>query len=298
MAAASAGGLSAQGVTTAAIAGTVHAADGTPLDGQVVIENTATGFTVETRARAGRFLVEGLQIGGPYRIRVERLGYTSRERDNVFLTLAEPLRLRFVLQPVAIRVDTIRVVARAQDQARGGTGTTLGDSLLHRLPTMDRDLYDFVSLAPQVATGVGMSAGGVGFRLNNFLIQGVRERSLFGSQPPEFAGGRSIPLSAVSEYQVLISPFDVRYGDFAGAVVNAVTRSGTNRTVGSVFAYTRNDGLAREGGTAGGLPYQRVQLGVTAAGPLRRDRLHYFVASELQQVKARAPGPYVGQPEN
>lgn len=291
-------GLCAQGVTTVGIRGTVRTADGTVVEGaDVVVEGEATGFMVETQVREGRFLVQGLEVGGPYRVTVRGLGFRPEVRDGLFLTLGEPLELRFVLRASAIPLDTLHVRGAGRDEARGGTATTIGDSLLHRLPTMNRDLYDFVGLTPQVATGIGLSGGGGGIRFNNFVIQGVPERSLLGSQPPEFGGGRSIPLSAVSEYQILLSPFDVRHGGFAGALVNAVTRSGTNETRGSVFALARNDGLARRGATDR-LPYERYQVGVAAGGPLRRDRLHYFVAAELQDLGSRAPGPYVGQPDS
>lgn len=289
-------GLRAQGVTTAGIRGTVVTEDGSPVDGaDIVVERETTGSTVETLVRNGVFLVQGLEVGGPYRVTVRGLGFHPRVRDDLYLTLGEPLELRFVLQASAIPLDTLRVVAAARDEAGGGTGTTIRDSLLHRLPTMNRDLYDFVGLTPQVATGIGLSGGGAGIRFNDFVIQGVPERSLPGVQPPEFGGGRSIPLSAVSEYQILLSPFDVRYGGFAGALVNAATRSGTNETRGAVFALARNERLARAGATDG-LPYDRYQLGLAAGGPLRRDRLHYFVAAELQDRTSRADGPYVGQP--
>ncbi len=294
----SAGGRSllAQGVTTSEIAGTVRSSDDTPVDGaRVTVENPATGLTLEAEVRGGRFLFQGLEPGGPYRVTVARFGFHDQRREDVYLTLGERLELRFVLQPAAMPLDPLQVVGAAPSAAGGGTETTIPDSLLHRLPTMNRNLYDFVGLAPQVSTGVGLSGGGTGFRLNSFLIQGVPERSLLGSQPPEFAGGRSIPLSAVSEYQVLLSPFDVRYGDFAGALVNAVTRSGTNELRASVFADSRNDALAPASGPGEELPYDRLQVGFSAGGPLRRDRLHFFVASELQRLTSRAPGPYLGQ---
>jgi len=110
----------------------------------------------------------------------------------------------------------------------------------------------------------------VGFRFNNFLINGVPQRSLSGGQPREFAGGKSVPFDAVSEVQILLAPYDVRYSDFAGALVNAVTSLGTNWFQGSVFAYARNDALARHAVAA---PYERVQYGFSVGGPILPDRL-------------------------
>lgn len=296
--------LLAQGVTTTAIRGTVRAVDGTAVDGaRVTVVNAATGFVVAGEVRHGRFLVQGLEVGGPYTIAVRRIGFLPQQRDGAFLTLGEPLELQFVLQPVAIPLDPIRVAVHPfpRANAHGGTATAISDSLLHRLPALNRNLYDFVGLAPQISTKIGfaaggMSGGGVGFRFNNFLINGVPQRSVPGGQPPEFAGGRSVPFEAVSEYQILLAPFDVRYGDFAGALVNAVTRSGTNHFQGSVFGYGRNDALARRGELGSSASYERLQYGFSVGGPVWRDRVHFFVAPELQHLTSAAPGPYVGQP--
>jgi hypothetical protein len=96
----------------------------------------------------------------------------------------------------------------------------------------------------------------------------------------------------VKEYQVLVAPYDVRYGDFAGALVNTVTQSGTNELRGSAFGYWRNNRLARGGDLApDSLPYERWEYGVALGGPIVRDHVHVFVASEFQQLTSPAPGP-------
>lgn len=296
--------LLAQGVTTAAIRGTVRAADGSDVDGaRVEVANTATGFVVEAEVRHGRFLAQGLEVGGPYTITLERLGFLPQYHQPVFLRLGEPLEIDFVMQPAPIPLDTLRIVAPAPfpQAAHGGTATTIPDSLLHRLPTLNRDFYDFVRLVPQISTktgfaGGGMSGGGTGLRFNDFLINGVSERSVSGGLTQNLNGGKSVPLEAVKEYQVLLAPYDVRYGDFAGAVVNTVTRSGTNQLEGSAFTYWRNDHLARSGNLTPADPYERMQYGFSIGGPILADRLHFFVAPEIQHLTSPAPGPYVGQP--
>lgn len=296
--------LGAQGVTTTAIRGTVEAVDGTDVDGtSVEVRHEATGFVVRTEVRYGRFLVQGLEVGGPYTVGLRRLGFAMQEHEGIHLTLGELLDLHFTLEPGPIDLDPLLVEAGRQPRATGprGIATTIADPLLHRLPTLNRNLYDFVVLAPQVSTRIGfapggMSGGGVGFRFNSFLVDGAPVRSVGGNQPPEFAGARSLPFDAVSEYQVLVAPFDVRYGDFAGALVNAVTRSGTNDFRGSGFASGRSDALARSRGFAGDEPYERRHYGLSLGGPIRRDRAHFFVASEAQRLTWPAPGPYLGQP--
>jgi hypothetical protein len=295
-------GPRAQGVTTATIHGTVRAPDGTDIEGaRVTVVSAATGFRIASDARRGRFVVQGLEVGGPYTITIRRLGFHPEQRERVFLRLGEPLAMDFVLQPVTLPLDTLRVVSETpfpQTSPHGGSVTTVPDSLLHRLPSLDRDMYDFVRLVPQISTRTGFrtgfSGGGVGLRFNNYLINGVSERTPYFGASAAFGGGRSVPLEAVKEYQILLSPYDVRYGDFAGALVNTVTRAGTNRLEGSVFVTGRSDRLARRDTIVA--PYERAQLGFSIGGPIMRDRLHFFVAPEFQRVTSPAAGPYVGQP--
>jgi hypothetical protein len=296
----------AQGVTTAGIRGSVIAAARQNVDARVRVSHDATGFSVDIHVRGGRFLVQGLEPGGPYTVTFRALGFEPRRAEGIFLTLGELREIDFVLEPLPTRLDTVAVVTHSgptdsRANTAGGTGMTISESSVDRLPTLNRDLYDFVRLVPQISTKIslpnpGLSAGGVGFRFNNFLINGVSERTLSGGVSGAFAGNKSIPLAAVQEYQVLLAPYDVRYGDFAGALVNAVTKSGTNAFRGSLFAYGRNDQLARGDASAVISPYERVQYGFSLGGPIIRNRLHFFVAPELQHFTYPADGPYVGQP--
>lgn len=293
----------AQGIASGSIGGRVRDPDGASLEGaQVRIVNTATGFTVGTQVREDRFLVQGLEVGGPYVVEVRHVGFLTQRSGPVTLTLGEPLELRFVLQPAAIQLETVEVTdTQTGVRAGGGTATTVSEALVHRLPTLNRNFYDFVVLAPQVSTKVGfgragVSGAGANLRFNNFLINGADERAVNGSVSPAHNVGKSVPLDAVKEYQVLIAPYDARYGDFAGALVNTVTQSGSNEFHGSAFAYWRNDRLARSGIDTVSSPYDRVQYGFSLGGPIVRDRVHFFIAPELQRLTEPAPGPYVGQP--
>ncbi len=290
-----------QGLTTGAIQGTVRYQNGDPAEGaQVSVRNSATGFVTDVETRNGRFLVQGLEVGGPYTVLVRQVGFQPERQALGWLTLGTPVEVNVVLRSAALQLDSLTAVASggfSVPNLDGGTATTISDSLLHHLPTLNRDVYDFVRLAPQVSTKVGlgsggMSVGGVGFRFNQFLTNGVPERSLAGGQPPEFAGGKSLPFEAVAEYQVLVAPFDVRYGDFAGGAVNTITRSGTNALQGSLFVQSRGDGLARSEAL---LPYQRHVFGGLLSGPIVRDRLNFLLAADFQRLTAPMPGPFVGQ---
>ena len=298
-------GVSAQGVASAGIAGIVRDSDSSAIDGAVLrVTNTSTGYAVTLSARRGRFLVEGLEPGGPYSVAVRRIGFAPRRIDGIVLSLGEMVELELTMRRSAVEIAPTRIVGQSTDadaRTEGGTGTLFGDDFLHSLPNLNRDLYDFVRLVPQVSTRIslpntGFSAAGTGFRFNNFLVGGASERTASGNVSSAFSGMKSIPLDAVKEYQVLLAPYDVRYGDFAGALVNSITRSGTNRYEGSAFVFARNDKLGRSSSATGGSSYDRAQYGVTIGGPVVPDRLHFLVSTELQHFTYPAAGPYVGQP--
>lgn len=292
--------LGAQGVTSAAIEGRVRQ-EGTQENngGQVRVVNRATGYAVETVVRGGRFSVQGLEVGGPYSVYVRRVGYRQEERDSLFLTLGQRLTLDFTLVPLISSLDTVRVVRSALPvlwRAPPGIGATISSTMLQRLPSRNRDLYDFVQLTPEVSARSGISGGGVNPRLNSFLLDGVSERALQGNNAAgAVSGGKSISIEAVKEYQVLLSPYDARYGDFAGALVNAVTKSGSNEVHGTAYIYARNEKLARNTPFMRRSPYDRTQLGFAVGGPIAQDRAHFFVAPEFQRLTAPASGPYIGQ---
>ena len=293
-----------QGATTSGVRGSVRTDRSFAIDGaRISAIHHPTGFAIEAEARSGRFLIQGLEPGGPYTITVRAVGFSPQRRDRIFLALGQVLDLDFVLHDVTTNLDTVRVIAPPPGSARasGGTAKTISELVL-KLPTLNRDLYDFVRLVPQVSTKISLAnqaftAGGVGFRFNNFLINGVSERTPSGGVSNAFTGAKSLPLDAVKEYQVLIAPYDVRYGDFAGGLVNTVSKAGTNTFEGSLFGYGRNDRLAREEASAG-VPYDRIQYGFVLGGPIIRDRLHFFIAPELQRLTFPATGPYAGQSDD
>jgi carboxypeptidase family protein/TonB-dependent receptor-like protein len=296
--------LCPQGISTGTIRGVVRAQDGRSVEGaQVRVLNIATGVTVRLEVRHGQFLANGLEVGGRYVVSVRSPGLVPQQSEPRALQLGEPLELQFVMKSAAVVLDAIQIIAAVRpgfpsSGAGGGVATTIPDSLLHALPTLNRNFQDFSQLAPQISTKVGLPTGGLSgggalFRFNRFLIDGAPEAFPTGNSSLAFGGGKSVPIAAVHEYQVLLAPYDVRYGDFTGALVNTVTRSGTNELHGSVFAYGRTDDLARSGAA---LPYERLQYGWSLGGPIVRDRLQFFVASELQYLTSQAEGPYVGQP--
>jgi hypothetical protein len=299
-----AGSLEAQGVTTGAISGVVLDSAGTGLaDAQIQVTNRSTGFTTATVSRAGgRFLAQGLEVGGPYSVTVRRLGFSPQTRNDLMVSLGENVRVEFRLQAQATALAAVQVVATPTDfsPSNQGTKTTLSDTALKRLPTLNRNINDFVRLTPQVSTsGPGNSGGGMPNRMNNVQIDGATERDVFGlgstGQPGAQAGARSVSIEAVKELQILLAPFDVRQGAFGGLLINAVTQHGTNTMRGSAFASYRNSWFGADVPPIRATAYNRAQFGFTVGGPIQKDKLHFFIAPEFQTETSPLSGPYLGQ---
>ncbi|HEX3235472.1 MAG TPA: hypothetical protein VHR41_14835, partial [Gemmatimonadales bacterium] len=137
-------------------------------------------------------------------------------------------------------------------------------------------------------------------RFNSIQIDGAGNIDPFGcacsghGTPGWAVGLAAFTPEAVKELQIVTAPFDVRYGNFAGGLINAVTQSGTNTTTGSILGFLEGDGLSGTD-TAGsrGAGFNHKELGLTLGGPILRDRVAYFInASVTRQVFAQAvPAP-------
>ena len=296
---------SAQGVTTGVVSGRIVDETGAAVPGaSISVVNTTTGAASRaTSTRDGRYLVQGLEVGGPSSVTARKPGYVPQMRDGQMMTVSQNLTLDFRLERQTFILSTVSVTTETDpimSSERTGAATVISDSALRRLPSLDRTFTDFVILSPEASeAGPGLSGAGVNNRHNNIQIDGAGENDLFGlgdtGQPGGQARGKSIGLESVREYQVLLAPFDVRQGNFSGLLVNAVTRGGTNELHGSAFFSTRSEGLARDVDYARDQEYRQSQFGFSVGGPIVRDRVHFFVAPEFQQRYQPAAGPYLGQ---
>ncbi|MEP6762967.1 MAG: carboxypeptidase regulatory-like domain-containing protein [Gemmatimonadaceae bacterium] len=293
----------AQGVTTGGLTGIVTDSAGKPIEAaQIQIRNAATGANIGTQARgSGLYVIQGIEPNTGYIVTVRALGYRPISRDGISITLNQIRREDFVMAKAVAQLTEISVTASAVDYvintSKTGTGSVISDSALRRMPTLNRNFADFVASVPQVSTTTGfLSGGGVNVRQNTIQIDGAQATDLFGlgttGQAGSSANAKSIPLDAVKEYQVLLSPFDVRQGSFGGLLINAVTKSGTNNFHGSAFGYTRSQSLTRT------QPYltdfSQQQFGGSLGGPIIKNKLFFFASYEQQQLKTPAAGSYFG----
>ena len=299
--------LSAQGTTTGAISGTVTIDQG-PAEGvQIQIVNTATGYRAGAVTRSnGVYLVQGLEVGGPYTVSARRIGLSPQTKNDIRVNLSQTTRVDFNLSAQAAVISGVTTTAERSGAliapSRTGIGTTVSDSIISRLPSLNRDFADFAKLAPQIAVvpGSGISGGGVNNRFNSIQIDGATESDLFAigstGTPGSGVSAKSISVESVKEYQVLLSPFDVRQGNFVGALINAVTKSGTNEFHGSGYGFVRDQKITRTQDYLN--DFNQKQYGFTLGGPIIKDKAFFFINPEWQKQEQPTSGPFIGSTDS
>ncbi len=295
-----AGAVQAQGVTTAALQGTVTT-DGTgaAVEGaRLELKSLQTGqsFTTSTRSN-GRYSFENVTPGSGYQLTIRAIGYLPQVQQGLALGLGTRLVRDVSLKPSVVQLEEIEVAAQQDnpllDASRTGPMQVVGDSAIQSLPLQGRNFTDLINSAPQA---VGTSIAGNNNRYNNLQIDGGVNNDLFGlassGVPGGQSGARAISLEAVSEFQVMVAPYDVRQGNFAGGMVNGITKSGTNQFLGSAFVYRQSKSLAgyRDDPTFTSLSIW--QYGATLGGPILTDKVHFFVSADLQAKESAFSSPF------
>jgi hypothetical protein len=302
----------AQTATTGVISGRVVDASGTPRGAvEITVRNEATGVVRSTLTNSdGRYLVPGLQVGGPYTVTAEGLGLEALSRSGLQLALGQNLVVDFEMTDQAIELEGFTIEGeRSRDQiinpGRTGAEQLVTERQIENMPTISRNFTDFIRLSPVVGGGGGAtSIGQQNNRFNNIQIDGAITQDVFGlgstGQPGGQAGARSIALDAVEQYQILAAPFDVRQSGFTGGLVNAVTKAGTNEFQGSAYLYYRDLNFVRENLVVDQdtFPFDEFDnqiFGFSVGGPIIRDKLHFFTAVEIEQDQRPAGGVVIGQ---
>ncbi|GAA4354527.1 TonB-dependent receptor [Hymenobacter saemangeumensis] len=273
---------------------------GNGLPGATVIAThtpTNTQYVAPTNSE-GRFNIQNMRVGGPYSLKVTYVGYSDVNRNDINLSLGQNQRVDISLTESTTELAAVQITGRRNpviSADRNGAATTVQREQIERLPTISRSFQDFTRLTPQAN---GNSLGGRNGRFNNIQIDGASNNDLFGlgssGAPGGQAGTTPISLDAIQEFQVVLSPYDVRQGRFSGGGINAVTRSGTNEFTGSVFAFGRNQNTAGKSPTPDPVTGERTKLnefsdyqtGFRLGGPVIKDKLFFFVNGEVTRRSA------------
>ncbi len=280
--------------TSSNLAGRVTANDGAPLVGaEVIIVHTPSGTTSRATTDAqGRYSARGLRVGGPYTVTVTREGFKGESTENVYLALGETAALNVDLDTTATALETIQVVASGSTSVfspdKFGAGTTLGSEQIDALPSINRNIQDYMRMDPRLAQSDKargeISVGGQNPRFNAIRIDGVNTSDTFGLESNNFPTLRQpVSMDAIEAINIDISGYDVGITGATGAVVDAVTKSGTNEFHGSVYGVYRDSSWVGDSVTSGakftGFNDEQT-YGATFGGPLIKDRLFFFANYE------------------
>lgn len=305
---------------TASLAGTVQDSSGAVIPGvQIVITQTATGFSKTAESGAdGTFAFPVLPVG-PYRLEVKKEGFSTYLQTGIVLTVNQPANLTVTLNLGGVK-QTVEVKA-SPSPVNATTGTLSGlveQRQLVELPLNGRNPAGLVLLAlgvsnPAMGTGgnaVGQPNGygvalqftypaGIGGSIEQQgalipAVNGIRSGgvyfSLDGANNEDayaVTGGPFPNPDAVQEFRVLTNGYGAEYVSSPGGAVNIVTKSGTNEFHGNLFEFFRNGALnARNFLAANSDNIKRNQFGGTAGGPIRKDK--FFIFGSYQGTTLRS----------
>ena len=289
----------AQGVTTASVNGIITDAKGAIPGATVTITHVPTGTVYATVTRTdGRYNIPNLRVGGPYTFKVTFVGYKNYVQDNIILSIGQDQRISVLLQDNTTALSEVKVTAYAGkviNSSRTGARETINRQQIESLPTISRSLTDFTKLTPSAN---GLSFGGRSSNYNNITVDGALFNNSFGLSGTlgGQTGSQPISLDAIDQIQVDIAPYDVRQGNFTGAGVNTVVKSGTNQVKGTVYYLTR--GAKLQGYHVGPTnlnptPVNYHTDGIAVGGPIIKNKLFLFVSGEQERISQPPSSVYV-----
>jgi len=306
-------GISAEAQTfRGTILGTVTDSSGLPVTGATVaVKNRETGLARTTQtSEDGSYTVTELPIG-TYTVTISQSGFQTSVTSDVVVNVAGERRVDAALKPGQVS-ELVEVSGTELPQVETTTnemGGVLTSQTIQDIPVNGRDYTKLIYLNPGVAGSPDQisdspgsfgefSMNGARGRSNNYLLDGTDMNDGYRNDPAINEAGvfgtpaTILPIDAVAEVRV-ISNFEPEYGRNAGAVVNIVTKSGTNTFHGTAAEYFRNSALdARNyfnpvknaNGTPNPkAPFHNNQYGGSLGGPIIKDKTFFFVDYEGQQ---------------
>ena len=234
-------------------------------------------------------------------------GFKKAVRHSIALDVNQVITLNMTMQ-LGGNEEVVDVTAEAPlvDTSSTQLGAVVNNRSVNELPLNARDTYQFLQLQPGVQSQLGSSGGtfygssdagavsvnGGRGRANNFSVNGGDANDQFVNLPTI----QPTP-DAIEEFRVISNTFDAEYGRNSGAVVNVVTKSGTNQLHGNVYEYFRNTVLNAQGFFNTVKPQENQnQFGGTLGGPIVKDRTFFFFSYEGRRVRQGISGETVAVP--
>jgi outer membrane receptor protein involved in Fe transport len=284
---------------TGSIAGTVTDSTGAVVQGaEVTVRNTATSESHKaTSGSSGAYSLTNLSVG-PYEITVKKEGFKAFRLPSIELTVAQALTVDAKLTPgatseeVTVRADQVQDI----DLETSQISNLVDQREMAALPLITRNPYQLVLLSPGTSqtdsSNGGFSVNGARDRNNNFMLDGVDNNDT--SVPGGQGGVLSANPESTEEFRVITDNFNAEYGRNTGAIIDVVTKSGTNSLHGNVYYFGRWNGFggARDwfnpgtGINAGPQnPYIRHQFGFSIGGPIIKNRTFFFFNDEFDRFR-------------
>lgn len=287
--------------TTGALKGVATDSRGAVIvDADVMIKNDATGITTKTKTNGeGLYNFPRLQQG-VYTLSFQKQGFKKQEFQQVNISIGQDTSIDATLE-AGLASETIMVTATGEEliqKEQVQQSSTFEARKVAELPSnlAGAGIDTLALLAPGVVPGVGnvngngttFSVNGQRARSNNFTIDGGDNNDLSIGGPNYFVDNQDI----VAEFQVITNNFSAEYGRNQGAIVNIVTKSGTNAFHGTAFEYHRNrsfldslNNTEKRSGLHGPNPDIYNVFGGTIGGPIVKDRIFFF--GSFQELKDR-----------
>lgn len=287
--------------TSAGVGGVVTGADGKPVPGaEVTITHVESGTVSRvTTDASGRYNARGLRVGGPYSITINKAGAGTDTEENIYLALNQVNTVDATLKNDITTLGTVTAVAAAGSEIfsanKMGTGTNVDRATIEALPSANRNIQDYIRLDPRISqiskADGAISAGGQNTRYNAIRIDGVSASDPFGLEPNNFPTERQpVSMDAIEAINIDLANYDTTITGGTGAVIDAVTKSGTNEFHGSVYYDYRDKDMVRknlEGVKFNGFDDERT-YGGTVGGPIIKDTLFFF--ANYEKYVRSAPG--------
>jgi hypothetical protein len=292
----------AQTADAGTVLGTVTDSTGAMMPGVSITLRSPENNLMYTTAtdQSGEFRFPTVPAG-LYELTAERDGFMKVVHSSFGVHAAEPAQVNLVLQVGAISQQvTVTGAPPVVNTVTASEGNTVTGEQVNSLPLSNRVFTQLMSLEPGVSmpvsvdplfgsnSAVTFSVNGVRDDENNMLIDGVRNADTFGANA--FVAPN---LFAVSEVRIENSDYTATAGRSAGAQVNLVTRSGTNKLHGDVFEFFRNNAFNAENYFSTISPEDRHNnFGYDIGGPIKKDRIFFFWSEEWRRI-LESSGPLV-----
>ena len=287
-------------VNTGTILGNVTDPSGAVVaNSKITATNEDTGFTRSTESLSdGSYLIPLLPIGPKYKVEAKSSGFKTFSRTGIELLLNQNVRIDIPLQ-VGTATESVQVIEQAPlvDTQSAVGGEVVESRRMSELPLNGRNPLQLAALVPGVAAlstrptldlsnraANYMSVNGSRINETDYQLNGVRFAGSYTNSGLNYPNP-----DALSEFKLITNPLSAEYGEYAGAVFTAVTKSGTNHFHGSVFEFLRNDKLNAKNYFAPDVPsLKQNQFGATAGGRIVKNKLFWFGSYQGFRIRQTA----------